>query len=263
MNRSTGQPIHRRAGGFSLIELMIAGLLATLLLTGLVQVAAGARSSFALQEDVADLQERARFGLDRLRGALRQAAFAPEPWAGDPFDGEPAVTGTDGGAAGSDRLVLRSHSDRNCFGTRNPDRDPGGDPAFHLKEEVLERNGSDNLAWTCRYGPDDASLTTQVSRQGLMSGVESLQVLYAEDTDGDGRADRWVRAGFWDDVDAIVGLQVGLLLAGTSRDAGPRSESGAPVTVNVLDRVVTVPDDSRRRRVVTIAHALRGRPGGR
>lgn len=239
--------------GFSLVEFMVAGLIGVMLLTGLVQVAAGARGSFVLQEGIAEVQESARFAHDSVAVVLRQSGFLPQPWEPPPGDALTAAN-ADAATAHGDRVALRSWSDRNCFDAVNPDRDAAGKPAFYLRESVLDLTAAGNLALTCRYGPDEDALVTQIPRQGLLPGIEAFQALYAEDADGDGRADRWVRAGGWSDPARIVGIEVGLLVASREPAAAPESR-----TFNVLDHVVTAPADGRLRRVVAVAHAFRGR----
>lgn len=241
-------------GGFSLVEFMAAGLIGSMLLTGLVQVAAGARSSFALQEAIAELQESARFAHASVSDILRQSGFTPQPWIDPAVPVGPSGETADAATTGGDRVVLRTWSDRNCFDALNPVLDAAGRPAFHLKETVLELNASDNLALTCRYGADAATWITQIQRQGLVPGVEAFQALWAEDLDDDGGADRWVRGGEWADPAAVIGVQVGLLIASTE-------PAGEPIarTLNVLDHVVTAPVDGRLRRVVTASHAFRGK----
>ena len=66
----------RRVAGFSLIELMIALLIGTILMAGLVQVFAASRAAYQLSQGIARNQETARFGLDFLSRDLRMAGHA-------------------------------------------------------------------------------------------------------------------------------------------------------------------------------------------
>lgn len=63
----------RRAHGLSLIELMVALLLGTLLLLGLVQVFAASRTASQLSEGLARVQENGRFAMDFLQRDVRMA----------------------------------------------------------------------------------------------------------------------------------------------------------------------------------------------
>ena len=240
--------------GLSMVELLVAMLLALLLLVGLVQIAVAARSSFRLQESVAELQERGRFAADSLGNILRQSTFTPRPWqvpaaAAGLLDNTQDTIRTHG-----DRLAFRTWSDRNCFGNANPVRDASGLPAFYMKEHVLELNGSANLAHTCRYGPDPGNYITQIQRQGLVQGVEAFQALYAEDSNGDGEADRWVRGAEWQNEPRVLGVQLALLLSSSEPVVEPREQ-----TFTVLVDTVVSAADGKLRRLLTLAHAFRGR----
>ncbi len=63
----------RLAGGFSLVEVMIALLIGTLLLAGLVQVFGGSRAAYQAAEGISRNQENGRFALDFLQRELRMA----------------------------------------------------------------------------------------------------------------------------------------------------------------------------------------------
>ena len=61
--------------GFSLIELMIAMTLGLMLILGVTQVFLGSKRSFVMQQQVAALQENARFMLTRISRDVRQAGL--------------------------------------------------------------------------------------------------------------------------------------------------------------------------------------------
>ena len=66
----------RRVAGLSLIELMIALLIGTILVLGLVQVFSASRAAYQLSQGIARNQENARFALDFLSRDLRMAGHA-------------------------------------------------------------------------------------------------------------------------------------------------------------------------------------------
>ncbi|MDP2326383.1 MAG: PilW family protein [Gammaproteobacteria bacterium] len=97
--------------------------------------------------------------------------------------------------------------------------------------------------------------------QELAEGIENMQVLYGEDTDGDQSPDIYRTATAVVDWRQVVSLQVGLLAAGTQdrvADADTR-------TFNLLDEVIDPSggdadaSDGRLRRVVTFTVAMRNR----
>lgn len=63
----------RRSHGLSMIELMVAIALSTLLILGLVEIFGSTRGAFAASQALARVQENSRFGLDYLRRDLRMA----------------------------------------------------------------------------------------------------------------------------------------------------------------------------------------------
>lgn len=97
--------------------------------------------------------------------------------------------------------------------------------------------------------------------QELAEGIENMQVLYGEDTDGDQAPDEYRAADAVTDWTQVVSLQVALLAAGTQdrvADADPR-------TFDLLGEVVdptdggNVESDGRLRRVLSFTVALRNR----
>lgn len=97
--------------------------------------------------------------------------------------------------------------------------------------------------------------------QELAEGIENMQVLYGEDTDGDQSPNAYRTADAVGDWTQVVSLQVALLAAGTQdrvADADPR-------TFNLLGEVVdptaggALPSDGRLRRVLSFTVALRNR----
>lgn len=237
---------HPSSAGFMLTELLVAGLIAAVLMLGLVQMAAGTSRGLTLIESLSESQQGGRFAVDQVRDSVMAAGFDPEPWTRQsPLPGL-LGSSSDGGPGNSDVLVIRQLSDRNCYGSYNPTLDGEGRPAFYLRKSRFERSGSGNFAHTCYYGPDDAALVRQINRNGLVQNIESFQVLYAEDTNGDRRAERRVRAGNWADASNVVGVQLGLLLV-TAEAVGENDTS----PLNVLDEAVMPPADGHLRRVWT------------
>jgi type IV pilus assembly protein PilW len=102
-----------------------------------------------------------------------------------------------------------------------------------------------------RWFPQGGIGTTQE----LIGGVESLQILYGEDTNADSVADLYVAADGVGDWARIVSMKVGLLMR-TPGDA--RADLDA-TTYGVLGTTIDPLDQRRVRRVVTSTIALRNR----
>lgn len=240
--------------GMTLIELLVATAVAALLILGLVTIASATSAASLLQRNQAQLQDNVRYATSLVSRAVRQAGFSPEPW--DDGFGREALTAAsvDGGPGSSDRLAVRTWSDRNCFENRNPDLDEAGEPLFYLRESEFDLTGNKNLAHLCRYGPSPADLTTQISRQGVVAGIESFQVLYGEDADGDGDIERWVTAGAWSDPGRVLGIRIGLLAVSEDAVGEPAARD-----YDVLDVIESRPADGKLRHVYQFAAAIRGR----
>lgn len=239
----------------TLAEVLLAVALGAVLILGLVQIAAATSTASALQRNLAQLQDRARFARGYFAAAIRQAGYRPEPW-NEAFDIEALDNASrDGFTPAGDRVAIRGWSNLNCFDNRNPVEDAEGRPAFFLRESEFRVNADRNLILTCRYGSGPDKLVVQVN-QGIVPGVESFQVLYGDDADRDAQIDRWVPAGAWSDPRNILGTRVGLLLASDEPVAEP-----VAATFSVLGRTQTAPADGRLRRVFEFALAIRSRSG--
>lgn len=240
--------------GITLLELLIATVLTALLMMGLVHFASAAGSSNQLMENQALLQDQLRLSRRVLAPAITQAGFDPAPWkATESIEalGDGTVNAHN---RGNDRLVVREYSDRNCFENLNPVRNSAGQPAFHIRESTFDVSSDRHLTRDCRYGPALADLTVQIRRQGLVPGVESFQMLFGEDSDGNGNIDRWTHAGKWDHKHNITGIMVGLLLA--SQDAVVEPAAG---TFTVLDETETAGADGKLRMAAEFVFSLRGK----
>lgn len=241
--------------GLVLTELLIAALISSILMLGLVQMAAGTSRSLHLIESLSDAQQGGRFAIDQVRDAAMAAGYVPAPWARSGAVPDGLDESVDGGPGHSDVLTVAHLSDRNCYDTFNPVHDGEGRPAYFLRESTFERTAAGNLAHTCHYGPEGGTRVRQINREGLVRRVESFQVLYAEDLDGDGYADRRVRAGQWQDARQVLGIQLGVLVA-TEEPVGDHTTQ----PLAVLDEAVAPPADGRLRRVWATTFAMISKP---
>lgn len=97
------------------------------------------------------------------------------------------------------------------------------------------------------------NMTNASGSKTLVSNVIGMVILYGEDTDGDGSANRYVRAGSVSDMDKVVSLRINLLL---------RSEKNnltiQPQTYTFNGQTITA-TDNRLYRVYTGTIVLRSR----
>jgi len=245
----------RSLRGFTLMEVMIGAFLSTLLLSGIVSLLGGSASTYRLQLSQGQLEESGRFARDVLISHIAPAGYQPEPWQKSQA-GQAALTdeSMNGGASPGDQLGLQRWSQRNCYGNENPVTDSGGKPEFHLLQTRFYVNTGKNLAITCRYGPDASALQTQINNFGLVENVESMQVLYAQDSDADEIADGWVQAQTWQQESNIRAVKVALLLSTPRAFKQLTSEQ-----ITLLDETIGTPADGHLREVSTFTTAIRGR----
>jgi len=67
--------MHKRQQGLSMIELMVALLIGTILTASVIQMFVGSRSTYAMQSALASMQENARFAIEFLSRDLRKAGY--------------------------------------------------------------------------------------------------------------------------------------------------------------------------------------------
>ncbi len=240
--------------GFSLMELMIGVSLSTILMSGIVQLMAGSVSAYRLQLGQSQIEESVRYARDVLVTHIAQAGFQAEPWLSPVTFRALTDESLNGSSSSADQLGLQRWSRTNCYGNNNPILDGEGQPAFFILQTRFKVNTSNNLAITCRYGPDTSALRTQINNFGLIEDVESMQVLYAEDRDGDAIADAWVPAQTWSQESNIRAVKVALLLS--TRQA---FDQAASTQLTLLDETITTPADGHLRRIRSFTTAIRGR----
>jgi len=236
------------------MEVMIGMFLSTILISGIVALISGSVSAYRLLLSQGQLEESGRYARDVLITHISQAGFQPEPWQSLP--GSLALTdeSLDSGSSAADQLGLQRMSRYNCYGNENPVTDADGQPAFYLLQTRFSVNNANNLAITCRYGPDASQFITQINNFGLIENVESMQVLYAEDRDGDDIADGWVKAQAWSEESNIRAIKVAVLLS-----TDHPFDQAVSKQITLLDESISTPADGHLRSVKSLTSAIRGR----
>lgn len=234
--------------GFSIVELMIALALGSLITLAAVQLFSTNQRTFQLQQGLTDVQEQGRFALDyisrdiRLMGLRDPAVVGPDPGLllADTTVGAMVMpASSDGGAvgAGNDRLTFSFHAE-------NGDMDCEGDSVVIAAGDppVLVANtywvgGPNNDQLFCA-GSVDAATVGLV----LVEGVDSFQVLLGIDTleDGVPAAGHYRRLNEVVATDQVVSVRIGLLVRATQGNL-PTSLA-PPQDLLVLDRVLTAGD---------------------
>jgi len=261
MNKYPHKP-RRSQSGFSLVEILVAMTLGLVLLGGTIVIYASSKNSYRLQENIAGMQENARFAILALRSNLEMAGF-PSINNVAPFLVAADET-SDGGGNDSDRITIRYQSATDCLGNATPDSGP--DKGIAVNRYFI--NADDNLA--CWGNGNNAS-------QPLVENVDNMQILYGVDTDtsSDGVANLYVNATEVDagiinpgtpDWDRVVSLRLALLVSSetaidnpaTTTDTNSPSESTSR-DFNLLDAPTITKDDGRIYRKFITTVPLRNR----
>lgn len=251
-----GRRAHR---GFSLVELMVAVVISSLVLIAVIQVFLSNRESFRLQTNLGRVQENSRFSMGHLGRVIRLGGY----WGIDKDDwvlgvlsqtngGVTPVSGTNNDTNGSDTItaVFRGVPDgftTDCQGiVRNN--------AAQTISNRFRRTANNELE--CGVAVDAGGFTFQP----LVDGVEAMHILYGLDTDADGSANQYVPVAGVGNFDNVVSVRIGLLLV-TDDDALAAQVDNTNYTV--LDETVhdgaTVPGDRRLRRLLVRTIQLRNK----
>jgi len=238
----------------SLVELMV-GLVLGLLVLGLAGVAFHAlQLAYRLAVDRILLEERGQRALAMVAHLVRHAGWRATEAGALPADAPPALSGSDDcgqpaignalscgrrGVAASDALLVRMSGSASAGDPTAPDRTMIDCSGYPLAAQAVDDGGAAvaghaaaNLLYVglgndgepqllCRYptrrnGKAQAGAWTSGA---LVRGVETMQLRYGVDRDGDGVIDDYLRAGelerpgapSWTQVRAV---QVALVLRG-------------------------------------------------
>ena len=202
-----------RQQGFTLVEIMVAITIGLVMMAGILQISAANKESSRLQRNMGFVQENLRIATELLTRDVRLAGqytdnnpaarilTAPAPFSN--VSAATTVTTTpvtaDGGGMENDQITLTYESDTDCLGQAVA---PIAGNKFAVNHYFIS-----NKRLMCRGNGGAA--------QALVEGIESLQILYGENTDGDPRsANRYVQAGTLpgqvSDMTKVVSIRIGM-----------------------------------------------------
>jgi type IV pilus assembly protein PilW len=255
----------RLTQGFTLIEMMVALALGSLLAIVVAQLFANTRMSNRSTEDASRIQESMRYAATIIGRTVRIAGYKSNPTAATSTvfpAGALALDGVAGAAAtDSDTLVVRfqgagptsataDNTILDCLGVGVAPDFTGINKSYNRFSIATGADGRNALFCnTNAASPLDAGTE-------LVPGVEAMQVIFGEDTGTlDGTADRFVPVGTVGiNLDNVVAVRVYLLLAGKESirlDTASATYTVGGVTYTFSDKII--------RRVVTQTIALRNR----
>jgi type IV pilus assembly protein PilW len=230
----TQAPVKQCQDGLTLVELMIAISLGLLVVMAATSLLLSAKSGYVAQSEGAYVQDSGRYAIETITRAIRQAAY--ENWDqtdapivnADPLgayiiglDASSLRATTPGIASpvarsvnGSDVLAVR------FFGAgsgANGDGTMMNCAGFGVPAVASPEPAADELGWSIFYVAQDTGGEPELyckfkgsagwSSQAIVRGVESFQVLYGIDTDGDSLPNRLLNATAINALDDALPLQ--------------------------------------------------------
>ncbi len=238
--------------GFTLIEIMIAITIGLVMLAGILQISQANKESSRLQRNMGFVQENMRIAMELLTRDIRMAGFngivvnptaIPLPAFINvvaqttdipALDDAPRSRTADGGADNNDQITLTYQSDTDCLGQGTPG--PVAINHYFISNNRLMCRGNIGVA------------------QPLVDNLESLQILYGENTDDDPRsANRYVRAHQVGNMTNVVSVRIGMRFI--SRE--PVRSAVDTNSYALLDAEPFAPNDRLLRREITTTVSLR------
>ncbi len=239
----TGKVLPARHGqsGLTLVELMISIVLGMLVVLAATALLVSSKSTYITQDDGAQMQDTGRFALENINRSVRQASF--ENWDKDTQDAPiVAIPEMAANLAGLDARSLKSDATTpgidspltttengsdvlavRFFGVSKPGLTTPDDSIVDCAGNGVSAPSSMDTAdedrgWSIYYVASDSTgvpeLRCKYRSDGtgtwgygaIARGVESFQVLYGVDTDGDRIANQFLTATQIKALDAALGL---------------------------------------------------------
>ena len=249
--------------GFTLVELMVAMMLGLFLMTGVIQLFLGSSQTYSVVASQSQVQDTGRFSLYFLSRSVRHAGYWPslespityEAHKVFPVDNA-VIFGTNNSVNGSDDIYVRmlgaeDETIKTCQGVVITETQVAID-RFYVEAASGTENVSSLFCSSTIYDMDMNTLTINdpvsgtpaESVRALLSGVESMHVLYGVGTRHE--VTHYVNADNitdWRDVRAIKVA----LLSTSNDDTSSGIENGQ--TYTLLDESVVAGGDSRPRMV--------------
>lgn len=250
--------------GFSIVELLVAITISSLLLLGVTKIFIDTKSSYSLREGLSRLQENGRFAMDLVQISFRQTGFKADGFQSDnaaflvdagnygPANNDfvvsgQVVAGSEGGGTNSDTLSFRFQQ-------------PSAAPFVVECNPNLPAVAGATLVNTIYIAADSTlhCIDSAGNDQQIIDGVQNLQILYGVDSDLDRVADMYIRAdtvtanGDWPQV---VSVRLALLLSSVD----PAINIPDTAVYNLLGTNVGPFNDPLRRHVFTTSVAFRNK----
>lgn len=261
-----------RQHGLTLIEIMVALLIGSFLLAGVLQIFVVNKQTYRVQDNLSRMQENGRFAIDYLNRYIRLAGYvANEPFldlrnknqnkrdtlvAGIFSAANPAIIGVNsGGLNNSDSITVSFQANpaynpmTDCLG--NVIASPNGTIVVTNQFRVPTGLQDNNLYCTT------TNTTPSVSQpQAIIDGVENMQIRYCSRTSAPDTF-RCVTANNVADWSTVQNVRISLLMRSADDNLVNASQPYQfDTNGDGVDETIT-PTDRRLRRVFTTTITLR------
>lgn len=240
---SSGRRMRAGQRGVTLVELMVAMAIGLLVVFFVTEAYVSATATQRSQSDRSRVQESMRFALDSLSYAVRKAGYRNPAASGPSMDD----------FCGAAKLRLLGKNAATAFNPKTSDLTGTGQAILNSSDIIRVRyHGDGTLPSTAdgsvtdclgaTVGPDQIAedtywvaadpknnnepslfcYSTNSAGSGevaIVPGIESLQILYGEDTTGDGVSDRLVPADSVSFMNAVRSVVVSIVARSPSRTA--------------------------------------------
>jgi type IV pilus assembly protein PilW len=215
--------------GYTLVELLVALVIALFLLAGLLTIVQATRQTFNQQSALAQLQDNERLAMIMMGDVIQSAGYFPNPQAPTAFPAVAAVSpnpsfavgqfvaGVSGGGAFSSDTISVRFAPPATLGTGNVNTDLA---IINCIGGTDTQNGALTTVYTNTFSLDaNGNLDCTLSVNGvaqptvaLVSGVKDLQIWYGVATpgqNGGNNVDTYYTAtevtsnGYWPDVSSV------------------------------------------------------------
>jgi len=238
----------KKITGFSLVELLTALLISTLIVLGVGQAFISQKVSYRTQNSLSRVQQTGRFVVEYVGNDIRRAGFPGnvEESRGF-FDAIIPSLSSDGGGSASDTITLMYRTATDCLGATNT---AYADTKQYAKNQysIADPDGDGNNDLVCTTYDES---NTQIDSQILARGVQNMQILYGLNNQFVSAST--LAAGDWAE---ITGVRVSFLV------------NSVDITTDITDTNTYVLlnanplgpfNDSQRRRVFTTTSTIRNR----
>jgi len=220
-----------RQSGLSIVELMVALVLSLVVMFVTTSIYVSNKQTYRYLDQYSLVQENGRFAIYFLREHILKAGFPREVI--DPFPTVPTDDNT---------VIVQYRSGVDCLGTPIPP----APPALPVATSTLRVVGNQLVCTTAATPP-----VTGV----LVDGIETMHVVYGEDTTGDDTANTYAIRTAVSDWNNVVSVRVALVAVGEPNSL----DVAQSVTFNLNGNAYSPSADRTPRRVFKTTIPLRNR----